>query len=91
MASQTPEEIEQLLDGGGETAWLTSGQIRVLLGRDGRLAGRTTVWRRLTRPDMRYRETLGGNREYHPEDVRRLLDESRRVHGGGEGGQTPSA
>jgi IS30 family transposase len=74
MVSQTPSEIERQLDGG---AWLTSGQITTLLGR-----GRTTIWRRLRRSDMRWRETPGGNREYNPEDVRRLLAESRRVHGG---------
>jgi hypothetical protein len=86
VASQTPSEIEQLLDGGN---WLTSGQIRILLSPGGgRLRGRTTVWRRLQKPDMRYRETPGGQREYHPEDVRRLLDESRQVRGGG--GQAPS-
>lgn len=84
MVSQTREEIEQLLDAG---TWLTSGQIRVLLAQPGRLAGRTTVWRRLQRSDMRYRETLGGNKEYHPEDVGRLLNESRRVRGG----QDPAA
>ena len=74
MVSQTPSEIEQLLDG---NAWLTSGQIAALLGRS-----RSTMWRRLRKPDVHWRATPGGVKEYDPEDVRRLLDESRRVHGG---------
>lgn len=78
MVSQTPDEIEAQLDAG---TWLTSGQITTLLGR-----GRTTVWRWLNDLDeagaMRYRETQGGVREYHPEDVRRMVDDARRVRGG---------
>jgi hypothetical protein len=76
MAKKTPPaEIERALAGG---AWLTSGQICTLVGRP-----RTTMWRRLQQPDMHWRPTPGGRtREYQPEDVRKLVDELRQVHGG---------
>jgi len=73
MVKQTPDELEDMLADG---AWLTSGQIATLLGR-----GRTTIWRRLQRDDMRSRKTPGGQSEWHPEDVRRIVAEARTVHG----------
>lgn len=79
MVKQSPAEIESLLDGG---AWLTSGQIATLVAR-----GRTTIWARLQRGDLRSRNTPGGRSEWHPEDVRRLVDELRQVHGGAGGGR----
>jgi IS30 family transposase len=74
MVNQTPEELQRLLDGG---AWLTSGQIATLVGR-----GRSTIWRRLVRGDIRWQESPGGQKAYHPEDVRSLVAELRAVHGG---------
>jgi IS30 family transposase len=74
MVQQTPDDIERELDAG---AWLSSGQISTLLHR-----GRTTIWRRLQRGDIRSRQTPGGRSEWHPEDVRKLVDELRTIHGG---------
>lgn len=73
MVKQTADELERML---GQDAWLSSGQIATLLGR-----GRTTIWRRLQADDMRSRKTPGGQSEWHPDDVRRLLAEARKVHG----------
>jgi len=72
--AETPAQIEARLDAG---EWLTSGQITTLLGR-----GRTTIWRRLQRGDIRSRQTPGGHSEWHPKDVRKLVDDLRHVHGG---------
>jgi IS30 family transposase len=83
MVNQTPEELQRLLDRGD---WLTSGQIATLLGR-----GRTTMWRRLQRPDMRYQLSPGGQKAYHPEDVRRLVAEAREVRGGEPAGPASDA
>lgn len=76
----TAEDIERKLDAG---EWLRPGEAAELLG-----TSRTTVHRWLTDGRVRYRQRpLSTRRELHPEDVRRLLDEYRREHGGtgGEG------
>lgn len=75
MTSQDPTELERKLDAG---EWLSPGQVAALLG-----VGRSTVTRRLNDGTLRYRRRGGGiQRVCDPADVRRLLDESRRVHGG---------
>jgi len=58
-------------------AWLTLGQIAALIG-----YSRSTAWRRLRRGDLRYRTSPGGQRSYHPDDVRALVAETQRQHGG---------
>lgn len=76
---QTPDEIEREL---AADVWLSSGQIGTLL-----VLPRTTIWRRLQRGDIRSRPTPGGHSRWHPEDVRKLVDELRQVHGGESGGR----
>jgi hypothetical protein len=76
MVKQTPDEIEQLL---AADAWLSSGQIGTLAG-----VPRTTIWRRLQRGDIRSKDTAGGHSRWHPEDVRKLVDELRQIHGGAQ-------
>lgn len=68
------DEIEQRLDAG---EWLRPGEVATLLD-----VSRTTVHGLLKRGEIRYRATPGGQRRCNPEDVRRLLDAARRVHGG---------
>jgi hypothetical protein len=79
MVKESAEEVEQMLAAG---TWLKSGRIAKLVGRD-----RTTIWARLKQDDMRFRLTPGGQKEFHPEDVRRLVDELREVHGGTAAGR----
>lgn len=71
----TPEEAK--LAAGG---WLRIGEVIRLLG-----VSRTTVHRLLSSdpPAIRYRVAPGPGqyRECHPDDVRRLLEERRRIHG----------
>lgn len=64
---QDPAALQARLAAGD---WLQVGAIAALTGR-----GRTTVHEWLTsgRVPMRYRETLGGQRSYHPDDVRALV------------------
>jgi DNA-binding GntR family transcriptional regulator len=71
------QAIERRLDTGD---WLLPGEVARLLG-----VSRTTVHRYLgTR--IRYRHRGGGRlRECHPDDVRTLLAEARRIHGPDEG------
>lgn len=74
----TAGEIERRLARG---EWLLPGEVAVLLGVD-----RSTVIRAYLRPDpplIRYRRRpgRGGYRECHPDDVRLVLAERRRIHG----------
>lgn len=75
MVEQSPEELERMLDDG---EWLKAGQVAALLGVDP-----ATIHRRRAARKIRVRKQ-GGDGQYlfHPEDVRRLLDASREVHGG---------
>lgn len=73
------QAIERRLDAG---EWLRPGEVAKLLGVGGRPLGRTTVHRYLKSGRIRYRNRGGGTqRECHPDDVRELLAEARRVHG----------
>ena len=85
MASHTPSELERRLDAG---EWLSGGQVATLLG-----VGRSTIQRRMADGTLKWRRRGGGiQRVCDPADVRRLLDESRRVHGGDSetAGQDPA-
>lgn len=78
ITTMSAEEIEQRLDRG---EWLLPGEVAKLLG-----INRSTVIRSYLLPDpplIRYKRRAGrgGYRECHPEDVRRVLAERRRVHG----------
>lgn len=66
-------DLERRLDAG---EWLRTGEVAALLGQ-----GRTTVHRTLAGGDIRFRRTVGGQRHCNPEDVRRVLDRTREVHG----------
>lgn len=58
--------------------WLRIGAIAALTGR-----GRSTIndWLTKGQAQMRYVETLGGQRSYHPDDVRALIARVTTVHG----------
>lgn len=75
--THTPEELERRLDA---NEWLLVGEVATLLGVD-----RTTIHRMLTTEPPKFRHKRragrGGYRELHPDDVRRELDERRKVHG----------
>jgi excisionase family DNA binding protein len=64
---------------GEPTDWLSPGVVAKQLG-----VGRTTVHEMLNRGQIRYRETPGGHRRCHPDDVRAALTERRRLRRGGE-------
>lgn len=83
MSDQERAEIERRLDAGEE---LQAGDVAHLLGVDASTIHR---WRRAGK--IRHRRIGGiGQRVFDPVDVRRLLDESRRIHGG-TGGESTSA
>ena len=65
------DDIERMI---GDTAGLTCGQVANLMG-----AGRSTIHRWVKEGRFRYR-LKGKIRLLHPEDVRRELDEYRRIH-----------
>jgi excisionase family DNA binding protein len=65
-------DLERRLAGG---EWLRVGAVAALLGQ-----GRTTIHDRIKAGRIRYKETIGGWRLLHPEDVQRLLDETRLIH-----------
>jgi excisionase family DNA binding protein len=67
-------ELERRLNAGEE---LSPGEVAALLG-----VGRTTVHDMIRAGKIRYTKTPGGHRRCNPDDVRRLLDERRQVHGG---------
>lgn len=68
-------DLERRLDAG---EWLRPGQVATLLD-----ISRGTVHNKLTSGEIRSRRKGGGiQRICNPADVRRLLDESRQVHGG---------
>lgn len=68
-------KLQERLDAG---EWLRTGEVAALLGH-----GRTTFHEWLKKnTGVRYTRTLGGQRKYHPDDVRRLIAEVREVHGG---------
>jgi hypothetical protein len=73
----TADEIERRLDQGD---WLLPGDVAILLEVD-----RSTIVRMLNAdpPRIRFRRRPGAGqyRECHPDDVRQLLEERRRIHG----------
>ncbi len=72
-----PAELERRLDAG---EWLRPGEVAVLLD-----IGRSTVHDMLKAGKISYRRKGGGiQRLCDPADVRRLLDESRRVRRAGD-------
>lgn len=76
--SDKRQELERRL---AANEWLLVGEVADLLEVD-----RTTVHRMLTEVDppafkYRHRSGRGGYRELDPVDVRRALDERRKVHG----------
>ena len=73
MVKESAEEIERML---AADAWLKSGRIAKLLGRD-----RSLVWSWLQAADLRFRQTMGGQKEYHPDDIRAFVAKMRQVHG----------
>ena len=76
MVKDSPEEIERRLDAG---EWLKAGAVATLLG-----VPEPTLYRWLneTPPRIPYRRRGGvGQREFDPVVVRRMLDDSRKVHG----------
>lgn len=69
------EDIEGRLSAG---EWLRPGEVAALVG-----ASRSTVHRWLAEGRLRYRSRpFSGHRTCDPQDVRTLLAESRREHGG---------
>lgn len=58
---------------------LRLGEVATLAGR-----GRSTIqdWIQTGKWKPRHTRTLGGQRRFHPDDVRQLLAEVREVHGG---------
>lgn len=65
--------------------WLRTGEVSALV-RQSRTAFHEWLKKH---PEVRFTRTLGGQRKYHPDDVRRLLAEVREVHGGDESGPAP--
>jgi len=74
LSEDRAADIERRLDAG---EWLRPGDVGVLFGRT-----RYAVDDWMNAGKLRFRRSPGGHREAHPEDVRRLLDEQRQVHGG---------
>ena len=72
MGEQDPAELERRLNAG---EWLKPGSVATLLG-----MSRGTVHNLLGARKIGYRKTPGGQRECDPADVKRLLEERRRVH-----------
>jgi excisionase family DNA binding protein len=69
-------DIERRLNAGGDDAWLRPGEVAALLG-----VGRTKVHEMLNSGTIGYRIKAGGiQRRCNPDDVTRLLSESRREH-----------
>jgi hypothetical protein len=71
---QDRDALQARLDAG---EWLRIGAIAILTGR-----GRSTIqdWLVSGKVQPRYRESLGGQRSYHPDDVRALVDRVTKVH-----------
>jgi excisionase family DNA binding protein len=70
-----PASLRDQLDRG---EWLRIGAVAALCG-----VGRSTLqdWIRAGRAQLRFTKTLGGQRKYHPDDVRALVEKARTVHG----------
>lgn len=66
---------------------LRLGEVATLAGR-----GRSTIqdWIATGKWRPRYTRTLGGQRKFNPDDVRKLLAEVREVHGGDEPAPGPT-
>lgn len=65
-------DVQRQLDAG---VWLRPGAAAKLFGTD-----RWQIDDWIKAGKFRYRRTVGGHREVHPEDVRALLDERQRVY-----------
>jgi hypothetical protein len=70
------DELRRRLDAG---EWLLPGEVSALFGKNRWAADNWIVAGKI-----RYRRSPGGFRECHPDDVKRLLAEYERVHGGGD-------
>lgn len=72
---QDRDALQARLDAG---EWLRIGAIAILTGR-----GRSTIqdWLVSAKVRLRYTESLGGQRSYHPDDVRALIARVTTVHG----------